>query len=459
MKNIKQVIVFLCLIVGGMCALFGQKVSPKQSQGERWKTGIAREVITPEVDVWMAGYASRTAPSEGKLHDLWAKALALEDVDGNRALLITMDLLSVPADFSDRLKERIGRKHGLKKSQIILSASHTHSGPVITRALKYIYPMDADQWAVVDQYTARLESKLLRLADRAMQEMQPSHIYTGNGITRFQVNRRNNKERELTPTTALNGPNDYAVPVIKIEGLDQKLMAVVFGYACHPTVLSGNRFCGDYPGFAQIELEKMYPGATAMFFQGGGADQNPLPRRAVSLALQYGKQLAIAVEQVLSEKMVQQPAKLETYYREIALPIEQPVSLDEMREMAVGDNYKARWAKGMLDDYQQNGSFIRSYPYPIAYWKIGKQSLFALGGELVVDYPLKLKELFGQDIFVMGYANDVMSYIPSETILEEGGYEGSDAHYVYGLPAKWSKQVEALIIENCKRLVDEGNGK
>lgn len=459
MKNIKSIFVCLGLIVWGICVSFGQDVSSNQTEIDIWKTGVAREIITPETSVWMAGYSSRTTPSQGKLHDLWAKALALEDACGNRSLLITMDLLNISADFSNLLKEQIGRKHGLKKSQIIFSASHTHSGPVITRSLKYIYPIDAVQWGIVDQYTGWLEAKLLRLADHAIEQMQPSLLYTGNGITRFQVNRRNNKENLLTSTTVLNGPNDYAVPVIKIETLDHQLKAVVFGYACHPTVLSGDQFCGDYPGFAQIELEKIYPGVTAMFFQGGGADQNPLPRRAISLAIQYGKQLAAAVEQVLSEKMIKQTAELRTNYREITLPLEDPISMEEMQKMTVGDDYHARWAKGMLDDYKRNGSLINSYPYPITYWKIGKQSLFALGGELVIAYPIKLKELFGQDIFVMGYANDVMSYIPSVIIHEEGGYEGNDAHYVYGLPAKWDKQVESLIISNCKNLIDETNGE
>jgi len=64
-------------------------------------------------------------------------------------------------------------------------------------------------------------------------------------------------------------------------------MAVAFGYACHATVLSIYQFSGDYPGFAQIEIEKSYPGVTALFFQGAGADQNPLPRRTIPLARQY----------------------------------------------------------------------------------------------------------------------------------------------------------------------------
>ncbi len=105
----------------------------------------------------MAGYASRTSPSEGTLHDLWAKALLLEDASGNRSLLITMDILGVPKDFSDEVRKWINIKYGLDNAQIILSSSHTHSGPVISRALRYIYPMSEQDWKAVDQYTEELK--------------------------------------------------------------------------------------------------------------------------------------------------------------------------------------------------------------------------------------------------------------------------------------------------------------
>lgn len=424
-----------------------------------WQVGIAREVITPTKTMWMAGYAARTTPSEGKIHELWAKALTVKDIQGHSSLLITMDILSIPADFSHRIKDELKRKYGLKQSQIILSASHTHSGPVLSNALKYIYPMDANQWKVVAEYTQALEQKILHLAEKSMKQLQPAYIYTGNGITRFQVNRRNNSATKLTSTTVLNGPNDYAVPVIKIEGIDRQIKAIVFGYACHPTVLSGNQFSGDYAGFAQIEVEKMYPGATAMFFQGAGADQNPLPRHLLSLAVQYGKQLSATVEQVLSEKMVKQKSILKTIYKEIDIPFDKPLTIEQIQEVAKGEDYQARWAKGMIKEYTEKGTFDKSYTYPIVYWKLGNQSLFALGGELVVAYAVKLKELFGQDIFIMAYTNDVMGYIPSTVILEEGGYEGDTAQRVYGLPAKWGKNIELLIIEGCKQVKREEDGK
>jgi hypothetical protein len=402
--------------------------------------------------MWMAGYASRTSPSEGKLHDLWAKALLLEDARGNRSLLITTDILGVSKDFSDEVRSLINRKYNLDNSQIILSSSHTHSGPVISRALQYIYPMTEQDWKVVDKYTEQLKEKLVELVDRAIKNLQPAHIYTQNGITRFQVNRRNNRENSITPTTELKGPNDYAVPVIKIESPDKQLLAVVFGYACHPTTLSINMFSGDYAGFAQLELEKRYPGVTAMFFQGAGADQNPLPRRTVPLAIQYGKQLAATVERVLSEEMPQQESNLITRYSEIDLLIDDPLPTEELQVIAKGSDYQARWANGIISELKTKGHLIKSYPFPVGYWQIGQQKLFILGGESVIAYSVKLKQTYGEQIFVMSYANDVMGYIPSEVILEEGGYEGDTSQRVYGLPSKWSKSVESKIISELKNI-------
>lgn len=445
--------VFIILFLGGTFFSFGQTKQQTSGSSDIWKVGVARKNITPFTSVWMAGYANRTSPSEGKIHDLWAKALMMEDAKGNRSVLITMDLLGIPKNFSDVLREKIEREYGLDKSQIALSCSHTHSGPVVSRALEYIYPMKAGDWKKVDQYTDHLEKMLFQLVGESMNNVKPARIYTKNGTTRFQVNRRNNKENQLTSVTSLNGPNDYAVPVIKVEGLDKSLIAIIFGYACHPTTLSINEFSGDYPGFAQIELEKSYPGAVAMFFQGAGADQNPLPRRTLPLAIQYGKQLAASVEAVLSDKMDIQESVLMNKYSVINLPFDTPLSIQQMQEISEGNDYQARWAKGMINEYKKKGTFIKTYPYPIQYWKIGNQPLFVMGGEVLVSYAIQLKELYGQEVFVMAYANDIVSYIPSAKVLEEGGYEGDTSQRVYGLPAKWDKQIEPLIIDGFKKLI------
>ena len=86
-------------------------------------------------------------------------------------------------------------------------------------------------------------------------------------------------------------------------------------------------------------------------------------------------------------------------------------------------------------------------------WRLGKDlTVVLLGGEVVVDYALRLKKELGPGLWPMGYANDVMAYIPSLRVLKEGGYEGETSMIPYGQPTRWSEQVEAQIIESVGRL-------
>ncbi|GAB3277870.1 hypothetical protein GCM10027347_51920 [Larkinella harenae] len=426
------------------------------SWGQGWKAGVASVVITPQEPQWMAGYAARTHAADGKLHDLWAKVLALEDAKGNRAVLVTTDLLGFPKAVSDRIRDGLNRQLGLSRAQIILNSSHTHSGPVLANALSDIYPLDAREQDRIERYTRQLEERIIGLVGQALQKMEPADVSAQNGVTRFQVNRRTNKEPSLREQTELSGPNDYAVPVIKVMGASGKLKAVAFGYACHPTVLDLYQWSGDYVGFAQLELEKAHPGVTALFFQGAAGDQNPLPRRTVPLARQYGRELAAAVERVLDEPMRPLAAQLQTAYSEIELPLAPPPADAELGKMSrENEGYIKRWASRMLAEKQAGKPVRTSYSYPLQVWQLGSQSLFSFGGELVVEYALECKKRFGSDVFVLGYSNDVMAYIPSATILREGGYEGASSQMVYGLPSIWAPAVPNLIVQEITRLAGQ----
>lgn len=425
----------------------------QQTTGPVWKAGLAKAVITPQEPMWMAGYASRDHESEGVLTDLWIKVLALQDAKGKKAVLITSDLLGYPKNLSEQIRNQISAKYGLTRSQILLSCSHTHTGPVLDGALFDIYPLDARQRGVIKKYSADLSRKIVELTGEAIKNLAPAKLHSQNGVVRFQVNRRNNTEATINLIYDMNGPNDYAVPVIKVSDINGNMLAVVFGYSCHATVLSFYQFSGDYPGFAQLELEKLYPGTIAMFFQGAGADQNPLPRRTVPLAKQYGKELAAAVERVLSEDMKPLEPALSTAYSEVELKFAAPPSKEELiRAEKESTDFKKSWAASQLKILKDRGSLRTSYPYPVQVWKIGSQPLFAFGGELVIQYSIDIKKIFGPDVFIMGYVNDDMAYIPSETILNEGGYEGESSMWVYGLPSAWAPGIEGTIIEEMKKL-------
>lgn len=453
MKKLLSFSVILFLTMSGLCA---DLPGDPDELTTGWKAGVAKVNITPEQSMWLAGYGARTRPSEGTLHGLWAKALAFEDVNGQQAVLVTTDLLGLPKGVSDRIRDWLEARFGLSRAQILLNSSHTHTGPVLQDALVDIYPLDAYQREKVEQYSRKLEDRIVELVGKALDSMEPVQLYAENGVTRFQVNRRNNNASTLRQVTDLNGPNDYAVPVIKVVNASGDLMAIAFGYACHPTVLSGYEWSGDYPGFAQIELEKAYPGVTALFFQGAGADQNPLPRRTVPLAQQYGRELAAAVKRVLSEEMRLLPALLSTAYSEVDLQFTSPPTKDELAQMVEkSSGYQKRWAARLFEKLKHGESLRTSYPYPVQVWQLGDQPLISLGGELVVEYAIQLKQIFGQDIYVLGYSNDVMAYIPSARILREGGYEGASSQMVYGMPGTWAADIETTILHEIIRLAEQ----
>jgi Neutral/alkaline non-lysosomal ceramidase, N-terminal len=432
-------------------------ISPASAAEPSWKAAAAKVAITPEAPMWMSGYSARDHAAEGKLTDLWVKALVLEDPRGQRAALVTFDLVGIDRDTSNEIRDELENRYKLSRKQVALCCSHTHTGPVVGRNLRAMYFLDAAQSKLVDAYTTRLIGKATKVVGEAIDKLQPCRIAWANGHATFAVNRRTNVEANvprLREQGELKGPVDYDVPVLAVRDTSGKLVAAAFGYACHATVLSFYQWSGDYPGFAQKYLEERHPGATALFFAGCGADQNPLPRREVSLADRYGRRLADAVDDVLSGVMQAVSGELAMKYEEIPLPFATLPTREELQSQAKPRNkYEAVRAKTLLAQLDAGKPLSPTYPYPVQSWRLGPGlSWITLGGEVVVDYSLRLKQELGrQRTWVSSYTNDVMAYIPSRRVLAEGGYEGGGAMVYYGLPTVWSPEVEETIVRAVRK--------
>lgn len=434
--------------------------APAPAQDRTWKAGLAKAVITPEKGVWLAGYGSKRPP-DGKLHDLWMKALALEDPAGQRAVLVTSDFQGIPKEMSDRVLAQLHKRFGLERRQILLTFSHNHCGPRLGTDLVDYYPVEAEQVKLVDEYTALMESKLVAMVGEALARLRPARLHVGTGKTTFAVNRRNNREADVPALLAkgipLKGPVDHVVPVLTVTRPDQSLAAVLFGYACHPTTLSFTKWCGDYPGFAQLALEKNHPGAMALFVNTCGGDQNPLPRRQVELCERYGQMLADAVEDTLKGTLQPVTAGLRTSFAYVDLPYEKVITRAELQAALHDKNaIRKRWAERMLPQLDAGVPFASSYPYPLHAWRLGKDLLLiGMGAETVVDYALRFKAEFGSGTWVCGYADDLIAYIPSRRVWAEGGYEGGPNLYEYGRPAlRWAGDIEDRITPAVHKLVD-----
>src|SRR5262245_59844381 len=127
--------IFVVLMLASLSARADEKSGP-------WKAAAAKVNITPKHFLWMSGYGSRNKPAEGKLTDLWAKALVLEDPGGRRGVLVTFDLVGIDRELSLAVCEELKQKHHLPREAIVLAASHTHTGPVVRDNLRVMYNLD-----------------------------------------------------------------------------------------------------------------------------------------------------------------------------------------------------------------------------------------------------------------------------------------------------------------------------
>jgi hypothetical protein len=426
-----------------------------------WRAGAAKAVITPEKPVWLAGYGMKRPP-DGKLHDLWMKALALEDPAGRRVVLITSDFQGVPKMMSDRVFDLLQQRYLLSREQVMFTFSHNHCGPRLGDDLVDYYPVEPEQVDLVREYTDQMVAASVDLVGQALDRLAPARLQYGLGKTTFAVNRRNNREADIPALLEMGqplaGPVDHSVPVLNVTRPDGQPLAILFGYACHPTTLSFLTWCGDYPGFAQVELEERHPGAMAMFVNTCGGDQNPLPRRTVELCRKYGHMLGVAVDEVLERPMKPVSPGLRTAFELIDLDYLSVVSRDELTALLEDANaIRARWAARLLKKLDGGASFDKSYPYPVHAWRLGNELVWiGMGAETVVDYALRFKAEFGEGTWVLGYCDDMIAYIPSRRVWLEGGYEGGTFLFEYGRPAfRWAGDIEDRIAASVHKLVKQ----
>ncbi|MCE9531090.1 MAG: neutral/alkaline non-lysosomal ceramidase N-terminal domain-containing protein [Planctomycetes bacterium] len=441
----------------GLLFLIPMLSASGQESPKSWKAGVASQVITPKKNVWMAGYAGRKKAAEGKAQDLFAKSLAIEDSNGQRFVIVTLDLVGITRTMRDEVARQADQKFKLTKERLLLNASHTHSGPLVRPRPSVTYDLTKEQWQDAEEYMGELQDLLVQVIGKSLQELQPALISYSHARVGFAMNRRLPTEKGVQNSPYPEGPVDHDVPVLRIEDPKGKLRALLFGYACHNTTLALQQFCGDYAGYAQEYLQEAHTGVTAMFLMGCGGDQNPYPRGTLDLAKQHGRSLATAVDAALLPKPRTITGSLKVAMEEVPLQFV-PLSRDELVRMSTSnDAYDVRRSKLLLPELEKSGQLKSTYAYPIQVAQFGKDlTLVTLAGEVVVDYSLRLKkEIGGNPVWVAGYSNDVFGYVPSARVLKEGGYEGGGAMRFTMLPGPFAPNVEERIVTKVVELVGQ----
>jgi|GEM_PF-1012808 len=415
------------------------------------QVGLARVDITPETSIRLAGYAARSkGESEGVLQKLEAKALAFGSDAQRPSILITVDLVGIPGHITTKLAEKLSAKLGIDPAQLVICASHTHSGPEVGNLLNILQYrgataysdslLELGQLKHIAQYIDHLSMKLEELSQAALKDRKPALVSWIQGQALFAKNRR-----------AQGGPEDVALPIMRIASPDGKLRAILVNYACHGTTLPGdvNHLHGDWMGETQKQIETRYPGVLALVAIGAGGDSNPQPRGKMEHVEMHAREITDQVEKLLTSSQWQALASPPAgRMKWVNLPFAKVPTIADLIQQTGDKTVKGYYARLALDRIARGQAVPADLKYPVQVWDFGGDMLMInLAGEVVVDYSIRLKEEIGAEhVWLNAYSNDVPCYIPSKRILQEGGYEADLSMYYYDKPSPFSEAVEDLII-------------
>ena len=425
--------------------------------GTPMEVGVASVDITPDVPIRLAGYAARPeTEATSALQRISAKALALGSDEQGPTVMITVDLVGITWRITRQVVDYLHEEKGIDPKQVAIYASHTHGGPEIGSLINILQYhsghfsdslLPKEQLIHIAVYTEQLTEKLKAVATEALNNRKPAYVSWGQGQALFAKNRR-----------VQGGPVDVALPILKVTNLDGSLRAVFLNYACHGTTLGGdvNQVHGDWIAEAKRVVEARHPGATALIALGCAGDANPNPRGTIDDVKAHGKEIADNVDKLLTAQLqpINTPpvAKMEW----IKLPFSKVPSVPELIETIKTDqSVKGYYARLALERVVRGKQLPATIDYPIQVWNFdNKMAMVNLGGEVVVDYEVRLKNTYGAErLWVNGYANHVPCYIASKRVLKEGGYEAEGSMYWYNRTSPFAPEVEDLIINKVADLM------
>lgn len=456
--KLKNIIVLIAL---SLASNFSYPQSAPRRLPGSMQVGVARIDITPIGPIRLTGYAARVKEESGKvLRRLSAKALALGNTPKQTSLFITVDLVGINWRITSQVVEQLSKRTGLDPAQIAICASHTHGSPEVGNLINILqcrgdYPtkfnfndslMDLDQLLHIAQFNEQLTKKLIDVAMDALKNKKPSLVAWGKTNAAFAVNRRPE-----------GGPVDHSLPVLRITDPDGRVKAILINYACHGITLGPNvnEIHGDWMGEVQVQLEAKYPDAIAMVAVGCGGDAHPGKQGKPEYVVAHGREITDNVDMLLKSKLEPLNAAPVGKMKWLRLPFSKIPTVSELIEMTKDRTVKGYYARLALERVIRGEKLPSALDYPVQVWNFDdKMLMLNMGGELVVDYAIRLKRELGADrVWINAYANDVACYIPSRRILKEGGYEADASMYWYNMPAPLSETVEDRIVGAIHELV------
>lgn len=413
----------------GICSCLVFVITPVAGEDGKFATesnlmaGVAKVDITPE-DTDGIEVTGHRRTIHGVRDPLRAAVLVLSDGE-TQAAIVTMDTISAWTPMVELARAAIEKKTGVPAANIIVAASHNHSGP----------DFDAKS-----KWGRSLIEKLADAAEQASQNMRPVTVGYGEDRIGFSINRRKVIDGRAVVRLNPDGPNDPRVKVLRFDdGTSLTPLAVIMHAVCHPCFFTWGdkgsqpypsgypKMSADFPGEAQSFVEMCYGGNTqSLFLQGCAGDIRPnLPgypyRCADEADIQWaGRDLGSAVVRTLA----------------------QAVTREELRERA--DYYRIRTASSVVSLPGKEGRISAE----LSALKIGPYLLLTMPGEPMVEYGFRLEQAIADRAIpiIVGYANGHVGYIATAESYDVGGYEPNTS--------KLTPEAELMILAELGSLAD-----
>jgi hypothetical protein len=364
------------------------------------RAAVAKIDISPPEGTPATGHMRPTKGFRDRLH---AVALLLDD-GRTKAAIVTHDLISSTKGVVEGFRSAISEATGTPPENILVAASHNHSGP---------------RWEDYPEYSRKVVKEMAAAAGAAAKEMRPVSLGYGEDRIDFNINRRKTVEGRAIVRLNPDGPCDHRVKVLRIDdGRSLDPLAVVMHAVCHPCVFTWGdkwsepypsgypRMSADFPGEARSFVEKVYSGRTrALFLQGCAGDIRPnlpgFPYRCGDEAdiRWIGRSLGAAVVRAADKTAIRE----ELTKRPSIYPI--------------------RCVSRVVEVPSRKGDApVRCELQAL---KVGPYLLLTLPGEPMVEYGFRLEKAIADRAvpIVVGYANGSIGYICTAKAHAEGGYE------------------------------------
>lgn len=429
--------------------------------------GAQRVVITPPVGVDLCGFGGRKGPSAGVHDDLRACALYLSGGE-LEILIITADLIGLHHEEVAEVRAGIRERTGIDPAGVMVSCSHTHSGPA-THCLRCLGKQD-------EEYLAELKLKLVGLAQFAKSSAQPAQAGAARQPVSVGINRREARGSEIVLGVNEGGLTAPYVDALYVDDVEGNPIARLFCHAAHAVTLGGDNLLisGDWPGYAQRELERCCGGdCVALFMQGCCGNINSHPRGTFDIAQSQGRTVASAVLQADSRAPRDKAPALGAVSEVMGLPLMDPPPLEEAERIhsdALAQAQAAQgsgnprtemmyeglvqWAAGVLA-LAKAGPAKRELPYEIQALRVGDLGILGLPGEVFVEYALNIDKASPLPLTaVAAYTNGNIGYVPTAAAYAEGGYEVESAICYYGTTMQ-TPESEELILRQAERLAQQ----